>query len=646
MDNQHPSFLGRAVFKSLAIVGVASALFGALPTLAGTYDLTIGSTTINVSGSDRSALTINGTVPGPTLRFNEGEDLVINVTNTLDEDTSIHWHGLIVPFREDGVPGISFAGIKPGTTHTYRFPAQQSGTYWFHSHSGLQEQSGVYGSIVIEPQGREPFRYDRDYVVVLSDWHDTRPEKILANLKKQSDYYNYNQRTLLSFFDEAADKGFNAALADRMDWGDMRMAPTDIADISGYTFLVNGKNPEQNWTGLFEPGERVRLRFINAAAMTYFDVRIPGLEMTVVQADGNNVQPVKVDEFRIAVAETYDVIVRPMDDQAYGIIAEPLERDGIGRATLAPREGMTAAVPAQRERPLLTMADMGHGGMSGMDHGNMAGMDHSQMQQNEEPPATEQPMSEMDHAAMDHAMPQVPEPAPTQQPMSEMDHAAMGHGVSSDATEQQSGGMDHAAMGHTMPQNKQSTPAQQPMSGMDHAAMGHTMPPASGDAQDPFYAPGSGLMPKAYNGGKFLSYADLKAQRPLYEEREPMREIEIRLTGNMERYIWSINDKKYSEAEPIRLKYGERVRFKFVNETMMTHPMHLHGMWTILDNGNGKWNPIKHTVSIAPGTTVFAEVEVDAPGQWAFHCHLMYHMATGMFRMVVVEGGPQSASVN
>jgi FtsP/CotA-like multicopper oxidase with cupredoxin domain len=281
---------------------------------------------------------------------------------------------------------------------------------------------------------------------------------------------------------------------------------------------------------------------------------------------------------------------------------------------------MAAAVPAQRERPQLTMADMGHGGMSGMDHGNMAGMDHSQMQQSEEPPATEQPMSEMDHAAM-------------------------GPGASPEATEQQSGGMDHEAMGHTMPPAPEA-PAQQPMPEMDHAAMGHTMPPASGAAEDPFYASGSGLTPKAANGGKFLSYADLKAQRPLYEEREPTREIEIRLTGNMERYIWSINDKKYSEAEPIHLKYGERVRFKFVNETMMTHPMHLHGMWTILDNGNGKWNPIKHTVSIAPGTTVFAEVEVDAPGQWAFHCHLMYHMATGMFRMVVVEGGPQSASVN
>ena len=583
---------GRNTLATFAAVGIVAALLGVPPSLAGTYDLTIGETTINVSGKERTALAINGTVPGPTLRFQEGEDLVINVTNTLDEDTSIHWHGLILPSSEDGVPGLSFDGIKPGTTHTYRFPAQQSGTYWFHSHSGLQEQSGVYGSIVIEPQGREPFRYDREHVVVLSDWHDTKPEKILANLKKQSDYYNYNQRTLLSFFDEAEEKGFDAALADRLDWGGMRMTPTDIADISGYTFLVNGKNPEQNWTGLFTPGERMRLRFINAAAMTYFDVRIPGLEMTVVQADGNNVQPVKVDEFRIAVAETYDVIVRPTEDQAYTIVAEPLERGGLARGTLAPRDGMAAEVPGLRPRPQLTMADMSHGSM--------------------------------DHGAMGHAMPPAENTASAPQPMSSMDHAAMGHGATPPADE---------------------PPAQQPMSGMDHAAMGHAMPPASADA-DPFYAPGSGLTPKAANGGKFLSYADLKAQRPLYEVREPTREIEIRLTGNMERYFWSINDKKYSEAEPIRLTYGERVRFRFVNETMMTHPMHLHGMWTILDNGNGKWNPVKHVVSIAPGTTVLAEVEVDAPGRWAFHCHLMYHMATGMFREVIVEGGPQAAALN
>jgi FtsP/CotA-like multicopper oxidase with cupredoxin domain len=523
---------------------------------AGTYDLSIGEKTVNLTGSDAKGLAINGTIPGPVLRFKEGEAITLNVTNTMDVDTSIHWHGLILPYQQDGVPGISFDGIKPGTTHTYKFPAQQGGTYWYHSHSGLQEQSGVYGAIVIEPKAREPFRYDKEYVVVLSDWKDTKPERVLANLKKMSDYYNYNQRTVGDFFSDVSKMGFGAAMEDRKMWGEMRMTPTDIADVSGYTYLVNGKNTGQNWTGIFKPGERIRLRFVNASAMTFFDVRIPGLKMTVVQSDGNNVWPVSVDEFRIAVAETYDVIVRPEEDKAYTLFAESMGRTGFARGTLAPREGMSAAIPEQRKSPLLSMTDMSmdHGGM---DHGAMAGMDHSKMK-----------------------------------------------------------GMDHSKM-----------------KGMDHSKMGGPKP-------DPFYAAGSGLMPKAANGGKFLSYADLKAQKPLYKVRKPTREVTIRLTGNMERYFWSINDEKYSEAEPIRLKYGERVRFKFVNETMMTHPMHLHGMWTILDTGAKKWNPIKHTVSIAPGTTVYTETEVDAPGKWAFHCHLIYHMATGMFREVIVEGGP------
>jgi L-ascorbate oxidase len=533
---------------------------------AETYDLSIGATTLDVTGTPRPALAINGGVPGPVLRFREGEDLTINVANTLDVDTSIHWHGLILHPSQDGVPGISYDGIKPGTTHTYRFPAQQSGTYWYHSHSGLQEQAGVYGAIIIEPAKREPFKYDRDYVVVLSDFHDHSPERIRANLKKKADYYNFSQRTAGDFFRDVSRNGLDATLEDRKMWGEMRMMPTDIADVSGYAYLVNGRNPAQNWTGLFKPGERVRLRFINAAAMTYFDIRIPGLKMTVVQADGNNVQPVTVDEFRIAVAETYDVIVKPEDDAAYTVFAETMERTGFARATLAPREGMSGDVPAPRQPPLLTMADMpmGDGEMASMDHSTMKGTDDSAMK-----------------------------------------------------------GMDHSTM-----------------KGMDHSAM------AMSDKTDPFYAPGSGLTPNAaVEGGRFLSYADLKAQKPLFKERPATREIEIRLTGNMERYIWSINDVKYSDAEPIRLKYGERVRLKFVNETMMSHPMHLHGMWTILDNGSGKWNPIKHTVNVAPGTTVYTETEVDAPGAWAFHCHLMYHMASGMFRKVIVEGGPQAATL-
>jgi L-ascorbate oxidase len=571
----------QALLKHSTIALAAATLMAveAASLKAATFDLEIGEATLDIDGKARRVMAVNGGVPGPALRFKEGEDLVINVTNRLDEDTSIHWHGLIVPNSQDGVPGLTFDGIAPGETFTYRFPAQQSGTYWYHSHSGLQEQAGVYGPIVIEPAEREPFRYDREYIVLLSDSHPSAPERILKNLKKQSDYYNYNQRTIGTFFEDVAKHGLGLTLQDRLMWGEMRMAPTDIADVAGYDFLVNGQTPTRNWTALFEPGERVRLRFINASAMTLFDVRIPGLELTVVQADGNNVQPVKVDEFRIAVAETYDVIVRPTKDEAFTIFAESIDRTGFARGTLAPRAGMAGPVPELRPRPLLTMADMmgdpdmaaKHGDMAGMDHGAMPGMEHG-------------------------AMPG-------------MEHGAMP-------------GMDHDAM-----------------PGMDHGAM------PSAPAADPFYAPGSGLTPSAANGGKFLSYADLKAQKPLYEDREPTREIGIRLTGNMERFIWSINDQKYSEAEPIRLRYGERVRFKFTNETMMTHPMHLHGMWTIIDNGSGKWNPAKHVVNVAPGTTIYTETEVDAPGNWAFHCHLLYHMETGMFRNVIVEGGPQTAAL-
>ena len=548
---------------------------------ADVYDITVDRVQIDTGEFTRSGVGFNGASPGPVLRFKEGEDVTINVTNNLLEDTSIHWHGLILPFRQDGVPGISYDGIAPGETFTYNFPIVQSGTYWFHSHTGFQEPDGAYGAIIIEPKGREPFRYDREYVVQLTDAHPHSGGRIFRNLKMSSDYYNRKQRTLLDFLGDAQEQGVAAALADRGDWGEMRMMPTDIEDLQGFTPLINGKGPEQNWTGLFEAGERVRLRFINSSAMTYFDVRIPGLKMTVVQADGNNVQPVPVDEFRIAVAETYDVIVHPKEEKAYTIFAESMGRTAYARGTLAPDEGMRADVPEMRDAPLLTMGDMA------LDPA-MAGM----------------------HGAMEMAG-------------GEMDHAAMGH----------------AAMGHDGMEHD----GEMAMADGDLPPGAHRMPDGTimgGPAEDPFYAAGSGLEPTAAEGGKFLSYSDLKAQRPLYEHRAATREIELRLTGNMERYIWSLNGVKYEDADPIRLQYGERVRFKFVNETMMTHPMHLHGMWSILDNGNGKWNPVKHVVSVSPGTIVYMETEVDAPGEWAFHCHLAYHADSGMFRKVIVEGGP------
>lgn len=552
--------------------------------LAGDYDLTVDRVKIDTGDFVKEGIGYNGKSPGPVLRFKEGENVRINVTNNLDEMTSIHWHGLILPFKQDGVPGISFPGIKAGETFTYEFSIVQAGTYWFHSHSGFQEPDGAFGAIVIEPEGREPFRYNREYVIQLTDKHPHSGDRVMRNLKMMPDYYNRQQQTVGEFFSDAARNGLMDTVRDRMAWGGMRMMKADVEDVQGFTGMINGMGPEQNWTGLFEPGERIRLRFINSSAMTYFDVRIPGLEMTVVQADGNNVQPVNVDEFRIGVAETYDVIVRPKDPQAYTIFAESMGRSGYARATLAPKEGMEAAVPPMREPARLTMADMS--GMHGMDHG---GMDHGNMSAS----------GGMDHSAM-----------------SDMDHSAMAN-------------MDHSSMADMDHSS---------MEGMDHGSMAG----GEGLPVDPFYARGSGITPVAANGGKFLSYADLKAQKPLYAEREPTREIELRLTGNMERYTWSINGVKYEDADPIRLKYGERVRFKFVNTTMMTHPMHLHGMWSILDVGAGEWNPVKHTISVQPGTTVYMETEVDAPGQWAFHCHLSYHAAAGMFRKVIVEGGPGS----
>ena len=604
--------------RNFAFALGAALVLGAAGAVAAEYELTVDRVEIDTGDFTRTGVGFNGASPGPVLRFREGEEVTIRVTNNLSESTSIHWHGLILPFEQDGVPGISYPGIAAGETFTYRFPIVQSGTYWFHSHTGFQEPDGAYGAIVIEPKEPEPYAWDREYVVQLADAHPHSGDRIMRNLKMMPDYYNRKQRTLFDFFDDAEEKGFDAALADREAWGDMRMMPTDIEDLQGFTPLINGKGPEQNWTGLFRPGERVRLRFINSSAMTYFDVRIPGLEMTVVQADGNEVQPVAVDEFRIAVAETYDVIVEPKDDRAYTIFAESMGRTAYARGTLAPREGMAAEVPQLRDAPLLTMADMGMN-HEGMDHG---GMDHAAMGHGTAKPEA------MDHSKMGHGTPE-----PEAMDHSKMDHAAMGHGTAKPEAMDHSK-MDHAAMGHGT-----AKPEAMDHSKMDHAAMGHGGASAE-SGPDPFYAPGSGLAPEAADGGKFLSYADLKARAPLYPDREATREIELKLTGNMERYMWSINGVKYGDAEPIRLQYGERVRFKFVNTTMMTHPMHLHGMWSILDNGSGEWNPVKHVVSVAPGTTVYMETEVDAPGQWAFHCHLSYHADSGMFRKVIVEGGP------
>lgn len=579
------------------------------PDSTGAIDLVIDETEIVIGGKSALATTLNGTVPGPLVRLQEGTEAIIRVTNRLKGDSSIHWHGVILPYQMDGVPGLSYDGIQPGETFEYRFPATQNGTYWYHSHTGLQEQTGLYGPMIIEAARREPWAYDREYVVMLSDWTFDDPHTLLAKLKKQADYSNYQQRTLLEFIRDTRRDGFVPTMKERLMWSKMRMMPTDFADITGhyYTYLMNGRDPDSNWTGLFKPGEKVRLRFINAAAGTYFDVRIPGLPLTVVQADGQNVAPVQVDEFRIAIAETYDVIVEPKADQAYTIFAESMDRSGYARGTLAPRAGLSAPIPPRRERPTLTMKDMGMDmgdmkGMSGMD--GMKGMDSMKGMTGMKPmPKSDAAMPNMDHAKMGMTPPSPPQ-----------SHSAPGAATT---------GMQHGGEGD----------AKTYKHGPDtHGPANTTVAMVS---QSRLHEPGSGLEDAPW---KVLVYTDLKSPAPGLDQRPPRREIEMHLTGNMERYMWSFDGERFSGGtEPIRLVHGERVRLTFVNDTMMNHPVHLHGMWLVLDNGNGQHNPRKHTINVKPAERLSADVTVDAPGNWAFHCHILFHMEMGMFRVVSVS---------
>jgi CopA family copper-resistance protein len=556
MNSSIPPLTRRRFIEGATVLGVLSFVprplrtaFAAperAPVLSGTeFQLEIGPVPMNVTGRPMTATGINGRIPAPILRWREGDTVTLAVTNRLSEPTSIHWHGVRTPSPMDGVPGLSFRGIPPGKTFVYRFPVHQSGTYWYHSHSGFQEQTGVYGPIVIEPKGGYAQAFDRDYVVMLSDWTDENPETVVSNLKFQSDYYNYGQRTLGTFISDAQRKGLAETVADRLEWGKMRMSPTDILDVSGnaYTYLINGQPPAANWTALFRPGERVRLRFINGSSMSIFDVRIEGLPMTVIQADGNDVMPVTADEFRIGVAETYDVIVQPPADRAYTIFAQAEDRTGYARGTLAPRAAMAAAIPPMDPRPTRTMADMG---MAGMEHGEMPGMELS-------------------------------------------------------------------------PEGKRL----EGKVGVDNVAM---MP------AERLRSAGEGFPA----GRRVLTYADLRATRPGTDPRPPSREITLHLTGNMERFLWGFDGKKFSEAEPIVLQRGERVRFVLINDTMMEHPIHLHGLWSELENGHGEYRPYKHTINVKPGERLSYLVTADEPGRWAYHCHLLYHMETGMFREVRV----------
>jgi CopA family copper-resistance protein len=548
-----------------------SASAAQVPQLSGSsFNLVIDSLPVNLTGRSRLATAANGSLPAPILRMRQGDTVTIHVTNRLTEPTSLHWHGLRLPADQDGVPGLTFGGIAAGATFTYRFPVLQAGTYWYHSHSGMQEQTGLYGPLILVPRDPDPYAYDREYVIMLSDWTDEDPMSVASNLKQQSDYYNYQRQTLGTLREEASQNGLKATLQERFRWGRLRMSPTDIMDVTGstYTFLVNGQPPAANWTGLFGPGEKLRLRLINASSMTTFDVRIPELPLHVIAADGNDVEPVAVEEIRIGVAETYDVIVEPHADLAYTIFAQAQDRSGFARATLAPRAGMSAAMPPLDPRPRRSLTDMGMrmgslAGMEGMDMSNMAGVDMSKM-----------------------SAPTAPEAR-----------------ASAD-------GVD--------PQSLRGQPE------VDNVALQPT---------DRLAEAGTGL---DNNGRRVLVYADLKALHPDTDTRPPARDLEFHLTGNMERWIWGFDGRKFSEVGPVRIQLGERVRFVLINDTMMEHPIHLHGFLVSLENGHQGHLPLKHTVNVKPGERLSFIYTADTPGHWAFHCHLLYHMETGMFRTVLI----------
>jgi CopA family copper-resistance protein len=594
-----------------------------------TFDLTIAQTAINITGSGSSATSVNGTVPAPLLRWREGDTVNLRVTNHLAVPSSIHWHGVLLPFQMDGVPGLSFAGIPPGETFTYQFEVKQSGTYWYHSHSGFQEQTGLYGPIIIEPRAGERHRADRDYVVMLSDWSDDSPEMVLANLKKMSDFYNFDQPTAVDFARDATQMGVKQALAKRKMWNQMRMNPTDLSDVTGhhYTYLINGASPDGNWTGLFRRGEKVRLRIINGSSQSIFDLRIPGLKLQVVAADGQDVEPVTVDELRIATAEIYDVLVEPTSDQAYTIFAQSIDRMGFARGTLAPREGMSGDIPEMDKPQWLSMTDMMGsmamgGDMSGMDHAkgsmgsmNMGSMDMSANDMNAAPtdsPGAPKSPPRMDGSMQMHGMPSMEQPPQGKGRQGMQGTEGMGN-------MQGMGSMDVPAMPKAHHAKTEYGP---------QVDMHVDMPRNNIDD------PGIGLR---NNGRRVLTYADLHTIGGALDKREPSREIELHLTGNMERYMWSFDGQKFSESTPLHFRYGERLRIVLVNDTMMPHPIHLHGMWSEMESPKGEFQVRKHTIMVQPAQRITYLVNADAPGNWAYHCHLLYHMEAGMFRKVVVS---------
>ena len=621
------------------------------------YHLTIAEQTVNITGKPVQRITVNGQFPAPALEFEEGDEAVIHVNNQLkNQDSSIHWHGLLLPGLMDGVPGFNgFQGIKPQGHFVYRFKVRQSGTYWYHAHSKGQEQDGLYGSLVIHPKAKPAVNTheytDRDYVVLLSDFHEKSSNQIQKDLKISAEFYQNQRETLGDVWRQVQRDGLKATWSDRKMWNQMRMLKTDLSDVTGYTFLMNGKTPEQNWTGVFKPNEKVRLRFINASAMSFYDVRIPNLKMTVVSADGQPVKPVTVDEFRIGTAETYDVIVEPQAAH-YQIEAESIDRSGFAVGSLQSELHSATSnlqLPAARPRALLTMQDMGHAtehsgdDHSKMNHATMSEMDHSKMNhaamsEMDHSKMNHAAMSDMDHSKMNHAaMSEMDHSKMNHAAMSEMDHSKMNHAAMSE--------MDHSKMNHVaMSEMDHSKMNHAVMSEMDHSKMNHATMSENTHTQHgmPSTEHKNAVVYGWANastsaGHKALHYEDLKSLQPQADTREPSSELVVRLGGTMERYIWTINGKKFSDATPLKVKYGERIRIKFINDSMMAHPMHLHGMFMQLENGQTAAEmPNKHTLIVPPGQTVTALLTADELGEWAIHCHLLYHMSAGMMNKLIV----------
>lgn len=544
-----------------------------------TVNLTVEYKLVNFAGKVTKAITVNSQIPAPTLHFKQGDSVSINVHNHLDKETAIHWHGLLVPWQMDGVAGITQHGIPPGGVFHYKFTMEQTGTYWYHAHAGLQEQQGLYGAFIIDPPKPPAYKYTKDHVIVLSDWSNTYPDQILANLKKEGDYYSPKfplQPSLVKFihdYRKASAQERKNIIDDYKMMQQMRMSIYDISDVAYDAFLLNGKPNFQPWTSLVKVGDVVRLRFIGAGGSTIFNVKIPGTSMQMMHVQGNDVIPYSIKEFKIAPGETYDVLVKIKQNHPYIIYAESIDTLGAAYGALItkPHQLVNYHDITPFPEPLPVMRDMMALMMNNSSSSSMYMVMNSPTMTDIKKPKT---------------------------------------------------------MSMKMDPNMKMDPSMN-MSSMNMSSMDMSMPTEATIIGDK-------LLPFTPSEAKTFGtkYQSLQAAVKTNDPDKPVSKvIKMELFGYMDRYIWFINGVPEYKAHPIPLKPNKRYRFIFTNPSMMRHPMHIHGHWFILRNGHGRYDPLLHTLDIPPGATVVADVDTDASGQWLFHCHLLYHMMSGMSRV-------------